>query len=69
MTLNTKRYHLRLLARTAFYDDLRTHMFWNLPEGKIISDPAEIAMLEARKAPVERIETKLSPRKEGSPQC
>jgi hypothetical protein len=58
--INTKRQHfqLRLTSRFAFYDEHGTHLWREWPEGAIVSDPAEIETLMARKAPVERIEMK-----------
>jgi hypothetical protein len=53
MTDNLK-YHLRLLERFFHYDTITSHSCeW--PAGAVVTDPAEIAMLEARHAPTERI--------------
>jgi hypothetical protein len=51
------RYHLHLTARFAFYDEKGTHMWREWPAGAIVTDPNDIALLEARGAPVEKIET------------
>ena len=52
----TKRYGLRMIERFAFYDDQKSHLFWDWPQGAIVDDPDQIALLESRGAPVERIE-------------
>jgi hypothetical protein len=53
MTDNLK-YHLRLLERFFHYDTIGSHSYeW--PAGAVVTGPAEIALLEARHAPVERI--------------
>ena len=49
-----KKYHLRLLERFFHYDTVGSHSYeW--PAGAVVTNPAEIAMLEGRHAPVERI--------------
>jgi hypothetical protein len=50
-----RRYHLRLKDRFAWYDTVGTQMFHQWPAGAIVTDPAEIALLEARHAPTEQI--------------
>jgi hypothetical protein len=52
----TKPYHQRVTARFGFYDDVKMHMWREWPEGTVVTDPADIAILEALGAPV-RIET------------
>jgi hypothetical protein len=53
----SKRYSLRLTERYVFYDpDHGSHLFREWPEGAIVTDQTEIELLEARSAPVERIE-------------
>ncbi len=60
MTEFAKRYHLRLLERFVFYDpDHGAHLFRDWARGAIISDPTEIAFLELRDAPVERVPLNL----------
>jgi hypothetical protein len=55
--LNTKQSRLRLTARFVFYDpDRGSHLFREWPEGAIVTDSEDIKLLEARGAPVERIE-------------
>jgi hypothetical protein len=50
-------YHLRLLERFFVYaPDRGLYVSKSWPEGAIITDPDEIALLEAQAAPAERIE-------------
>ena len=50
-----RRYHLRLKDRFAWYDTVGTQMWHDFPAGSVVTNPAEIALLEARHAPTERI--------------
>jgi hypothetical protein len=53
MTDNLK-YHLRFLERFFHYDTIGSHSYeW--PAGAVVTNPAEIAILEALHAPTERI--------------
>jgi len=56
--LNTTRHHLRLIERYVFYDiGINGSQLWReWPEGAIVTDQSEIELLEARGAPIERIE-------------
>jgi hypothetical protein len=50
-------HHLRLAARFVVYDPERGLPLWReWPEGAVVTDPSDIKLLEARGAPVERIE-------------
>jgi hypothetical protein len=52
------KYALRLLARFVDYDPDHGRILWReFPKDKIVVDPDTIEFLEARGAPVERIET------------
>jgi hypothetical protein len=55
-----KHHHLRLLGRVAFCEEVRVWLLFDQPEGTIVSEQAVIELLEARGAPVERIETQRS---------
>jgi hypothetical protein len=51
---DNRKYHLRLLERFFHYDTITSHSYeW--PAGAIVTDPAEIALLEQKHAPIERI--------------
>ena len=53
-----KPYHLRLAGRFVIFDPGRGEHLWReWCEGEIVADPKEIELLEARGAPVERVET------------
>ena len=54
---NTKQrvYHLRLTSRYTVYVESGSNLFRDWPAGAIVSDQVEIAFLESRDAPVERI--------------
>ena len=53
-----KPYHLRLAGRFVVYDPEHGLLLWReWPEGAIVIDQTEIELLEARGAPVERVET------------
>ena len=53
MTDNLK-YHLRLLERFFHYDTIGSHSYeWQA--GAVVTDPSEIALLEQKHAPIERI--------------
>jgi hypothetical protein len=53
----TSDHHLRLTARFVVYDPGRGLLLWReWPEGAVVTDPDDIALLEARGAPVERIQ-------------
>jgi hypothetical protein len=54
MTEN-RRYHLRLKSPFAWFDSARSQMFHNWGAGAVVTDPAEIEMLESIHAPTERI--------------
>jgi hypothetical protein len=54
--VSRKRYRLRITAPYAFLDTERSHLWREWPEGAIVTDPAEIELLIARGAPVERID-------------
>ena len=54
--LKTKR-HLRLTDNFVFYDpDHGFHLFRSWRRGTVVTDPDEINFLEARGAPVDRVE-------------
>ena len=54
---DTKQYHLRLLDRFFLFDPGKgVHVSREWAQGRIIEDPADIALLERYHAPVERIE-------------
>jgi hypothetical protein len=55
--VNTRQhYHLRLTKRFVVYDpDRGLHIFRDWPKGAIVTDSAEVAFLEMREAPCERI--------------
>jgi hypothetical protein len=50
-----RRYHLRLTERFGFYDTVKSQMWHEWPEGAIVTDPAEIELLEEKHAPTERV--------------
>jgi hypothetical protein len=45
----------RLCWRFGFYDLTGSNLWHEWPEGAIVSDPTEIALLRKRGAPIERI--------------
>jgi hypothetical protein len=53
--VKAKRYHLRLLERVAFCEEVRVRLSFDQPEGTIVSEQAVIELLEAHDAPVEKI--------------
>ena len=54
MTDNLK-YHLRLLERFFHYDSIGSQHSYEWQKDAIVTDPSEIALLEQKHAPVERI--------------
>ncbi len=55
--MNTKQYHIRLIARFTYYDpDRGAHIYREWAAGEIIADSDTIKLLEARGAPIERID-------------
>jgi hypothetical protein len=50
-----RRYHLRLKDRFAWYDTVGTQMWHDFPAGSVVTNPAEIELLESRHAPTEKI--------------
>jgi hypothetical protein len=60
MTSNIKPksdHHLRLTARFVVYDPEHGLLLWReWPEGAVVVDPDDIALLTARGAPVEKID-------------
>ena len=50
-----RRYHLRLKDRFAWYDTVGTQMWHDFPAGSVVTNPAEIELLELRYAPTEKI--------------
>ena len=52
----TRPYHLRLIEKDVFYDLAGTQLWREWGEGAVVTDPHDIELLEARGAPVERIE-------------
>jgi hypothetical protein len=54
MSLNIKPKRLRVLSNYAFYDEDGAFRSW--AEREIVTDPGDIALLVARRAPFEIIE-------------
>jgi hypothetical protein len=54
MTDNLK-YHLRLLERFFHYDSIGSQQSYEWQKDAIVTNPDEIALLESRHAPTERI--------------
>ena len=50
-----RRYHLRLKDRFAWYDTVGTQMWHDFPAGSVVTNPAEIELLESRHASTEKI--------------
>jgi hypothetical protein len=50
-----RQYHLRLKDRFAWYDTVGSQMFHEFPAGAVVTNPTEIALLEAHHAPTEKI--------------
>jgi hypothetical protein len=46
---------LRLLERFAWYDTVGSQMWRDFPSGSVVTNPAEIELLESRHAPTEKI--------------
>jgi hypothetical protein len=56
MTENiTRPYSLRLKERFAWYDTVGTQMWHDFPAGSVVTNPAEVALLETIQAPTEKI--------------
>jgi hypothetical protein len=57
----TTDHHLRLTARFVVYDPEHGLLLWReWPEGAVVTDRDDIKLLEARGAPVERIQFKMN---------
>ena len=55
--MKPKTHLLRLTAPFAFYDHAGSSLWRSWPEGAVVTDAADIALLTERGAPVEKIKT------------
>jgi hypothetical protein len=52
---DNRRYNLRLLERFFYYDSIGSQQSYEWQKDAIVTNPDEIALLESRHAPTERI--------------
>jgi hypothetical protein len=61
MMESVRRYHLRLSKAFAWYDLGRSELWRELRAGQVVSDAADVGLLESILAPVERVEVPADP--------
>ena len=52
---DNRKYHLRLTARFFHYDSIGSQHSYEWQKDAIVTDPAEVALLESIQAPTEKI--------------